>query len=168
MVIFKNKVVTLTYELRNGSASGALIEKTTPEKPLAFLFGTGGMLPDFEAHLLGLEPESTFAFEIKNERAYGERDASAVISLPIQTFIFDGKLATDMLVVGKMIPMRNDEGHLIHGKIVEVKKEEVVMDFNHQLAGIDLYFTGKILEVRQASESEMAHGHAHGPGGHQH
>lgn len=168
MVIMKNKAVTISYVLRNGD--NELIEKTTPDHPMAFLFGVGGMLPDFEAHLLGLDEGKTFDFEIKSDRAYGEIDKSAVVDLPIQTFVFDGKLAEDMLVVGKMIPMRNDQNQLIHGKIVEVKKEEdkVIMDFNHPLAGIDLHFTGEILEVRNATEEELSHGHVHGPGGHHH
>ena len=168
MTIFKDKAVTISYVLRKGDASGELIEKTTPEQPLAFLFGAGGMLPDFEANLLGLEKGNRFEFCIKSERAYGERDESAVIDLPISTFIFDGKLATDMLVIGKMIPMRNDQGQLIHGKIIEVKKEAVKMDFNHRLAGIDLYFTGEILDVRLGTADEIAHGHVHGLGGHHH
>jgi len=168
MVIMKNKAVTISYVLRNENST--LIEQTTPDKPLAFLFGVGGMLPDFEAHLLGLEKGNSFDFEIKSNRAYGEVDKSAVVDLPIETFVFDGKLAEDMLVVGKMIPMRNDQKQLIHGKIVEVKKgeEKVIMDFNHPLAGVDLHFTGKVLEVREATAEEIAHGHVHGLGGHQH
>jgi len=168
MVIMKDKAVTISYVLRNGE--NALIEQTTPDTPLAFLFGAGGMLPDFEAQLLGLQEGNSFDFEIKSDRAYGKVDANAVVDLPLQTFIFDGKVATDMLVVGKMIPMRNDQNQLIHGKIVEVKEgeEKVVMDFNHPLAGVDLHFTGKILEVRAATAEEIAHGHIHGPGGHQH
>lgn len=168
MVIMKNKAVTISYVLRN--SAGTLIEKTTPETPLAFLFGVGGMLPDFEAHLLGMEEKQTFDFHIKSDRAYGEIDKSAIIDLPIETFVFDGKLATDMLVVGKMIPMRNDQNQLIHGRIVEVKEADgkVIMDFNHPLAGVDLHFTGEILEVRNATAEETAHGHVHGPGGHHH
>lgn len=166
----KDKAVTVSYVLRNGNAAGELIEQTTPEDPLAFLFGAGGMIPDFEANLLGLEEGNTFAFEIKNDRAYGEIDPSAVVDLPIETFVFDGELARDMLVIGKMIPMRNDENQLIHGKIVEVNEVEgkVIMDFNHPLAGIDLYFTGEVLGVRAATAEELAHGHIHGPGGHHH
>ncbi len=166
MIIMKNKAVTISYVLRD--SAGTLIEQTTPDNPLAFLFGVGGMLPDFEANLLGMQQKETFDFHIKSDRAYGEVDKSAVVDLPIQTFVFDDKLATEMLVVGKMIPMRNDQNQLIHGKIVEVKKDTVKMDFNHPLAGIDLHFTGEVLEVRNATEDELAHGHVHGPGGHHH
>ncbi len=62
--------------------------------------------------------------------------------------------------------MQNDQGHPLNGKIVEVKENEVVMDFNHPLAGQDLHFSGEILEIREASKEELEHGHVHGPDTH--
>jgi FKBP-type peptidyl-prolyl cis-trans isomerase SlyD len=56
----------------------------------------------------------------------------------------------------------------MHGKIVEVDSENVKMDFNHPLAGTDLHFQGEILDIREATEDELAHGHVHGEHGHQH
>ena len=67
-----------------------------------------------------------------------------------------------------MLPMRDSEGNLLHGKVAAVDEEYVTMDFNHPLAGKDLHFSGEILEVRAASEEEMSHRHVHGAGGHHH
>jgi FKBP-type peptidyl-prolyl cis-trans isomerase SlyD len=64
--------------------------------------------------------------------------------------------------------MSDNDGNQLRGKIVEVDAENVKMDFNHPLAGTDLHFVGEVLEVREASEEEIAHGHAHGPNGHEH
>jgi len=64
--------------------------------------------------------------------------------------------------------MSDGQGHQLRGRILEITDEAVKMDFNHPLAGTDLHFVGKILDVRSATEEEISHGHAHGPHGHQH
>ena len=73
-----------------------------------------------------------------------------------------------MFQVGAVVPMSDNEGNHLRGNIIEVTPEYVKMDFNHPLAGTDLHFSGEILSVRDATQDEIAHGHAHGPGGHQH
>ena len=64
--------------------------------------------------------------------------------------------------------MEDENGYPLSGKILEVSNESVLVDFNHPLAGLDLYFEGKILEVREATTEEIAHGHVHGAHGHHH
>lgn len=73
-----------------------------------------------------------------------------------------------MLTVGNFVPMQDNEGNPLEGKIVEVNSEHVKMDFNHPLAGKTLHFTGKIVDLRDATEDELNHGHVHGPHGHHH
>lgn len=90
------------------------------------------------------------------------------MDLPIDTFIVNGELATDMLVVGKTIPMSDQNGRQLTGKIQSVSETEVTMDFNHPMAGQDLYFTIEVTDVREATASELSHGHVHGPGGVEH
>ncbi len=168
MKIANNTVVQLQYELRKDTALGDFVEKTTDENPLTFLFGAGQMLPEFESNLSGLVVGDTFSFGIPAEKAYGMPDPQAIVNLPKQHFVIDGKLADDLLVVGKVIPMRSQEGQLLQGTVKEVQEDQVIMDFNHPMAGTNLHFTGKITDIRTATESEIAHGHVHGPGGHQH
>ena len=83
-------------------------------------------------------------------------------------FEIDGIFDADLVEVGKVITMQDQNGRPMDGKVLEVKDDVVVMDFNHPLAGENLYFSGEIIEVRKASEEELSHGHVHGDGGHHH
>ncbi|MCB0560074.1 MAG: FKBP-type peptidyl-prolyl cis-trans isomerase [Lewinellaceae bacterium] len=168
MVIDKNKVVTLHYKLQEGSAEGNLIEETHGKDPLVFLYGIGQMIPEFERQLAGKKEGDTFSFGIQSSDAYGEHDSQAIVTIPKDSFVVDGELASDLLEVDKVIPMRDGEGNQLLGTVMEVREDEVLMDFNHPMAGVDLYFTGNIESIREATASELEHGHVHGAGGHQH
>jgi len=168
MVIEKNKVVTLHYKLQEENAEGRLIEETEGKDPLVFLYGVGQMIPEFERQLAGKETGDAFSFGIQSEEAYGAYDPDAVVTIPKSSFIVDGELAADLLQVGKVIPMRDGDGNQLMGTINEVSGDEVLMDFNHPMAGVNLYFTGNIEGIREATSSELAHGHVHGEGGHHH
>jgi FKBP-type peptidyl-prolyl cis-trans isomerase SlyD len=164
MTITANKVVALSYELKLDSAEGEFVERTEAGSPLVFLYGADQMLPEFEKNLDGLTVGDTFAFGITADKAYGERDDEAVVTLPKSIFAE----VPEMMKVGQIIPMKNDEGHMLQGMVKEVHETEMIMDFNHPMAGKKLYFTGEIQELRDASAEEIDHGHVHGEGGHQH
>lgn len=168
MTIAANKVVTLTYELRENDKNGAVIEVVNEAQPFVFLFGAGGLLPEFETNLSGKEAGNTFEFGILAANAYGEFDDQAMENVPKEIFMIDGKLAEDLLEIDRVINLRNADGHLIRARVVEVGEAEVLLDFNHPLAGVNLFFTGSIVDVRDASAEEIAHGHVHGEGGHHH
>ncbi len=168
MIAGKDKVVTLLYQLRKDSKAGDLIEETPKEKPFVFLFGIGQLLPEFEQNLNGLKSGDNFSFGITSENGYGNVNPEAIVDLDKNIFVIDGKLAEDLLVVDKVITMRNEEGQPMNARIVEVKEEHVKVDFNHPMAGINLHFTGEVMEVREATAEELDHGHVHGPGGHHH
>ncbi|MEN9304411.1 MAG: hypothetical protein RL264_2840 [Bacteroidota bacterium] len=168
MHISTNKVVSLTYKLSNLN-SGEQIEETTAENPMVFLFGVGGLIPDFEMGIEGKTIGDTFEFSIPAARAYGEREEEQVAMIPANIFHDEnGKFDHAMFPVGALIPMSDNEGNHLRGKIEEVTEEFVKMDFNHPLAGTDLHFTGEILEIREATPEEIDHGHVHGPHGHHH
>ncbi|MFV0366033.1 MAG: peptidylprolyl isomerase [Mangrovibacterium sp.] len=156
MTIDRNKMVTLTYSLRLGGAEGEVIEQTTTEAPLKFLFGAGLMLPMFEAHLVGKSQGEAFVIELKSQDAYGERDEEAVVDLPKDIFVVEGKFDDEMIAVGNHVPMMTQGGQRMNGLVLEVTEDQVKMDFNHPLAGEDLHFTGDIIEVRDASDDEIA------------
>lgn len=168
MQIEKNRVVTLTYQLHKDDANGDLIESVESASPFVFLFGAGGLLPEFEENLSGKTAGDNFKFGIKAANAYGEMDETAVQHVPKDIFVIDGKLAEDLLVVDSFVNLRDNEGRLIRARIADVGEAEVLLDFNHPLAGQNLHFSGEVLEVREASEEEIAHGHVHGPDGHHH
>lgn len=155
MEINKNKVVELIYTL---IVDGQIADQTTEKAPLDFIFGTGSLLPKFEENILNKKVGDNFEFRLSAADGYGEFNPEAVVELPKNIFEIDGKLREDLLVVGKTIPMQNSMGGIMPGKVVELKPEFVVMDFNHQLAGKELNFSGKILTVREATDKELEEG----------
>ncbi len=158
MKIEKNKVVSLTYTLKNGSAEGEVIEVCDVENALEFLFQSGNMLPEFEKNIEGLEAGSSYEFILTPEQAYGEVIQNAIVEVNKDIFVVDGEVRNDLLEVGKVIPMRDNDGNALNGKVAEIKDEVVVIDFNHQLAGQTLHFSGKIESVREATKQELHHG----------
>ncbi len=168
MKVAKDSVVTLTYTLRFDDVNGEIIQQVNDDKPFVHLFGNGTLLPIFEQNLDGIEPGAEFAFGLTSKEGYGELTDTAIIELEKSIFEKDGKVDDELLKLGNMITMQDQEGNPIDGRVTEIKEDKVVMDFNHPLAGRGLYFSGKVLDVREASEEELSHGHVHGTGGHNH
>lgn len=168
MEIQNNTVVSITYDLKIGNAEGALVEKVEAFAPFVFLFGAGGLLPEFEENLSGLTEGKAFEFSIESDNAYGPVQDEAIIELPLNIFEVDGAIPDDLLVVGRYLTMQDHQGNPLRGKVEEVGTDKVKMDFNHPLAGADLHFKGGVVSIREASEEELAHGHVHGEGGHHH
>ncbi|HEY0056414.1 MAG TPA: peptidylprolyl isomerase [Pedobacter sp.] len=162
MTIQPNSVVALTYDLyttENGEE--VFVEKATEEQPLVFLFGVGMMLPKFEENLNGLSQGATYDFHLAAADAYGETDASAVAELGSD--MFEGM---DKPEIGSVLPLQDNQGNHFNAKVVNITDENVTVDLNHPMAGQDLHFKGQILSVREATQDELAHGHAHGVDGH--
>lgn len=168
MKVGKNKVITMTYILSKDDVNGELVQEVTKDKPFVVLFGAGSLLPKFEENLEGLSIGDTFGFSLSSAEGYGEKTPEAIVDLDKQIFEFEGEIDEEFLKVGANIPMQNEEGHPLTGLVLEIGEDFVKMDFNHPLAGQTLYFTGEIVDVRQASEEELDHGHVHGHGGHHH
>jgi FKBP-type peptidyl-prolyl cis-trans isomerase SlyD len=161
MTISNEKVVTLVYQLKVDNSEGDVVETVKEDKPFVFLYGAGLMLPKFEENLNGLKAGDDFEFTLKCEDAYGKATEEAVMDLPKNIFEVEGEIEDGLLKEGNVIPMQNNEGQKFNGVVVEVADESVKMDFNHPLAGDDLHFAGKIMEVRDATKEELDHGHVH-------
>ncbi|EKB48509.1 FKBP-type peptidyl-prolyl cis-trans isomerase [Cecembia lonarensis] len=170
MIVEKNKVVALSYELHvdDGETRKTFFESVSKEKPFYFLFGTGNILPKLEEAILGKSAGEGFEAFIDYENAYGDYDESKRVIVPKSNFKEDGKKQKELLKVGKVIPMQDDQGNQLRGEIIKIDYKGVHMDFNSPLAGLDLYFKGEIVSIREADPEEIDHGHVHGPGGHQH
>lgn len=156
MSISVNKMVTLSYILKADNKSGEIIEQTTVESPLQFVYGVGMMLPMFESNLSGLKQDDNFEMTLEAKDAYGEIDDTAIVDLEKDIFLIDGVFEAERFAVGSQIPMQTADGHRLNGTVVDVTDDTVKMDFNHPLAGTTLYFEGKIIEVRDATEEELA------------
>jgi FKBP-type peptidyl-prolyl cis-trans isomerase SlyD len=170
MKIETNKVVAVAYRLHvdDGENGKTFYEEATKDQPYYFLFGAENTLPALEAVLLGKSSGDTFEVFIDFEHAYGDYDDSKKVILPKSRFKEAEKQNKNLLRVGNVIPMQDDEGNHLRGEITKVDYTGVHMDFNSPLAGLDLYFEGEILEVREATPEEIDHKHVHGPGGHHH
>jgi FKBP-type peptidyl-prolyl cis-trans isomerase SlyD len=166
MTIEEKKVVSLTYELRVNDEQGEIVEKVEKDSPLTFLFGSGNLLPDFEANISGLKEGESFSFSLEPERAYGQVSEEAIVELPKDIFEVDGKIDDNLLKVGNNIPMQDNTGNRLNGIVQEIGQDVVKMDFNHPLAGDTLYFKGEVEGIRDATQEEVKHGHVHQGGSH--
>ncbi len=164
MQISANKVVGVTYVLRLNDANGEYVEEANDQAPMVYVHGIGAMIPAFESNIEGKQVGESYEFGIAAADAYGDSFPEAVVEIPLGSFEgFD-----DVLHVGNVVPMRDGEGNQMHGTILSIGEELVMVDFNHPMAGKNLYFTGKVVSIRDAAPEELDHGHVHGEGGHHH
>lgn len=154
--IGKYAMVTLTYDLRVDDENGEVVEQATEAQPLQFLYGAGAMLPKFESQLAGLREGEPFTIKLSKNDAYGEVNEEAVVELPKHVFLVGGKFDDELIKIGNTVPMMSSNGQRLNGLVLEVNDEVVTMDFNHPLAGEDLFFAGKVMAVREASDEEVA------------
>lgn len=155
MKIQDKKVVHLTYQLK---VDGEIADSATTDKPLQFIFGMGYLLPKFEENIAGKEVGEEFEFMLTAENGYGLVNPAAIVDLPKSAFEIDGVFQADYVKPGRTIPMMSRDGGVVHGTVVSVGDSTVKMDFNHPMAGKDLYFTGKVELVRDATEEELKNG----------
>jgi FKBP-type peptidyl-prolyl cis-trans isomerase SlyD len=156
-----NKVVSVIYVLRRDNANGEVVETLDIDRPLTFIFGQGNLLPKFEDNLSGRKVGDGFNFMLNCNDAYGPVQENAIVEIPIKIFEIDGKIDTNILSEGNVVPMMDREGRRLNGVIKKIALENVTMDFNHTLAGIDLFFKGEITDIREATKEELEHGHIH-------
>lgn len=155
MQISENKVAAITYTLKSDNKEGKVIESIDSTKPVEFIFGGGSLLPSFEKHLNGLESGNDFEFVIPSEDAYGKFNEGLLVELDKNIFAQDGVLNEQILSIGNQIPMMDSQGRRMNGVVRELVGDKVKMDFNHPLAGQDLFFAGKVEMVREASYEEL-------------
>lgn len=156
MKIENNKMVSLIYELRENDSNGRIIEALDEARPLRFIFGIGRLLPVFESNISLLKTGDIFRFTLNSEMAYGDKREEMIINVPVAVFETDGKINEDICRVGNEVPMTDSDGNPLTGIINEITDTFVRMDFNHPMAGLNLFFSGKIVEVREATEHELA------------
>ena len=104
----------------------------------------------------------------RQANAYGEYDENALVEVPKNMFESDGKIPEGLLDIGNVLPLTDQQGNHFQGKVAWVGLDKVKLDFNHPMAGVNLFFTGKVEAVRDADPAELEHGHVHGAGGHHH
>ena len=163
----KTKVISLEYKLFRDNSKGEMIESTEGNPPLVFLSGLGQMIPEFEAQVVDLNAGDGFSFGIKSENAYGTKTDDAIIELSQEMFMKEGKLVEEV-AINNMIPLQDQNGQVVPAKVVSINETSITVDVNHPLADQDLYFSGKVVEVREPTAEELERGHLNGPGDQEH
>lgn len=148
-------MVSLTYTLRELNSEGAVIEEVDDSNPLKFLFGAGQMLQEFESNIATLKGGDSFEFALNPEQAYGERREDLIVDIPKTVFEVNGAFDEEICKVGNQVPMADAQGRRLMGVVTEIRDDAVSMDFNHPMAGVNLFFTGDIVEVREATPEEI-------------
>lgn len=159
--ITDNMVVTVDYTLTLDN--GEIADSTQGAMPLRFLAGGGELLPAFEDALIGMSAGDELDLTLSPEDGYGEYDEEAFEEVGIENFP-----SREGLEPGMAIEVRDADGDTYPAYISEVRDSVVVLDYNHPLAGETLHFHIAVLDVRPATEEELAHGHSHGGDGHAH
>jgi FKBP-type peptidyl-prolyl cis-trans isomerase SlyD len=137
---------------------GEEFDSSRGRDPLAYLVGHNAMIPGFEREMMGAKVGDSRTFTLMPEDAYGEQNDDAVQEVPRPEFPEDIELELGIVLMSDVGPFR----------VVAITDDIVKCDFNHALAGRALKFEVEVMEIRDASEEELSHGHVHGPGGHEH
>jgi len=160
MSVTKDTVVQFHYNLTD--AEGTVEETTRGGTPMAYLHGHDNMITGLEKAMDGKEAGDTFSVTLEPKDAYGEFLPDCEQRIPVKHLQGAKKWRKGM--VGTV---QTEQG-LRQVTVVKVGKFMVTVDNNHPLAGKTLTFDIEIMDLREATAEEIAHGHAHGVGGHQH
>ncbi len=159
MQIEDQKVVSIEYTLTDGE--GNVIDSSNGREPLAYLHGAGNIIPGLEKALTGKSTGDSLTANIPPGDAYGEKDPQLVQAVPRDRFP-----ANDIKVGMQFQAQGGGQSRVV--TVVKVDPDNVTIDANHPLAGQTLNFDVKVVDVRDATQEELSHGHVHGAGGHEH
>jgi FKBP-type peptidyl-prolyl cis-trans isomerase SlyD len=156
MQVEKNKVVAINYTLKDDE--GKTLDSNSGRDPLVYLHGNGNLIAGMEEGLEGKKEGDKLDLKISPEKGYGTRNDSLVQDVP-RTAFGDQEVKPGM-------QFNTQSGHTV--TVTKVGLENVTVDGNHPLAGMDLNFDVEVVSIREATAEELEHGHVHGPGGHKH
>jgi len=160
-VISDGKVVNLIYALAN--AQGEVLDQSDREAPFTYLHGGEQIVPGLEEALNGLKVGDKKKVVVEPADGYGELNPD--LKLSVSRAQFPGKVDIE---VGMQFETQTPEGHDVVFTIEAIEGDKVKIDGNHPLAGQTLHFDVEVLSMRDATDEEKEHGHAHGEDGHHH
>ncbi len=157
MKIAKNNVVVMHYAVSD--SEGTLIDSSYEDKPMAIIQGTGYLIPGLDDALIDHEAGDKFEVAVACEDAYGERHDDYVQTVPREVLA-----GVEDLALGTQLRATTDDGEQTV-IVIDVQDDEITVDGNHPLSGLDLSFDVEVIEVREATADELEHGHVHSEGG---
>jgi FKBP-type peptidyl-prolyl cis-trans isomerase SlyD len=168
MKIAPNTVVAFHYSLYEGEEEQERteVENSHKSEPTTYLHGASNIIAGLERAMEGKVVADTVSVSLAPQDAYGLRDPANVQRVPMKHIVLPGK-SKQRPKPGMLAQLQTSEG-MRSVTIIKAGRHSAEVDTNHPLAGKTVHFDIEISEVRAASEEEIAHGHAHGPGGHQH
>lgn len=158
--IREGMVALFHYTLKNDE--GQVLDTSDGREPLAYLHGAGNIVPGLERELEGKGAGARFDAVVAPEDGYGERQGK---SQAVERTAFPKGVE---IAVGMMFQAQTPDGEVVPLWVERVSEDTVWVDPNHPLAGVTLHFAVEVVGVREATESEVEHGHPHGPDGHHH
>jgi FKBP-type peptidyl-prolyl cis-trans isomerase SlyD len=159
-MVNKGKVVSIHYTLKDDQ--GNILDTSEGKDPLTYLHGANNVIVGLENAIEGKKTGDTFSVSIEPTEAYGEKDEAKKQVLERSMF------GEHEVQVGQQFHAADPEGNSIVVTVTNIDGDDIVIDGNHPLAGLTLNFDVEIVDVREASEEEISHGHVHGEGGHHH
>ena len=154
MKIAKHSVVSIHYTLTDND--GKVIDSSIGDEPLNFLSGTGNIIPGLDDALQGCEAGDKKQVQVEPAQGYGEYDDTLVQKLP--TEMFSG---VEDIQPGMEFQTESPKGQTHFVVVSKVEDDGVTIDGNHELAGVTLNFDVSVESVREATASEIDHGHVH-------
>jgi FKBP-type peptidyl-prolyl cis-trans isomerase SlyD len=156
MQITKNSVAAIHYTLTDNE--GNILDSSAGRDPLHYIHGIGNLIPGMEEGLEGKSKGDKFSIKVSPDKGYGVKDDKLMQQVP-RTAFGDQKVEVGM-------QFQTNQGSVV--TVTNIGLESITVDANHPLAGVELNFDVEVVEIREATEEELAHGHVHGPGGHHH
>ena len=153
MEIAKDRIVTMHYELTD--PEGTVIDSSRGREPFAYLHGCGNLIPGLETRIEGWVEGRKEDVQVPASEGYGEKDPSKILPAKRNQFPAEADI-----VVGMQFQAEGPQGP-VFVQVTKVEGEDITLDANHPLAGVDLKFAVEIVSVREATASEIDHGHPH-------
>jgi FKBP-type peptidyl-prolyl cis-trans isomerase SlyD len=156
--IVDDVVVSLAYKL---TVDGEVLDEAGDADAIQFLQGHRNIIPGLEGQLTGMKVGDSKSVVVSAEQGYGEVDKSSIEDIALSEFPESVKPE-----VGMELEIKDKEGNELWGRVLSLQGDTATMDFNHPLAGKELHFDVKVVDLRVATADELAHGHVHAPGHH--
>ncbi|QFU77869.1 peptidylprolyl isomerase [Halioglobus maricola] len=154
MMIGDNVVVSMHYTLTNNE--GEVLDSSEGAEPLAYLQGASNIIPGLEKALVGKTAGAKAQVSVEPAEAYGELQPELIQQVPLEAF-----QGVEEIEPGMAFEAQDPSGNARRVVVKAVEAEQVTVDANHPLAGVHLNFDVEIVDVREATEEEIAHGHVH-------
>ena len=153
MKIQDKNVVNIKYTLTDNDKN--VIDKSE-DGTFSFLIGAGNIIHGLENALMEKSVGEVFDVSINPADAYGEYNDALIHKVPRTQFPADIEVEAGMQFQGQ-----TPDGQMTVVKVKEVKEDNVFVDNNHPLAGVQLNFAVEVTNIREASKTELEHGHVH-------